>query len=215
VGRAGELSPNGRMATAALILSGGESSRFGGSPKALLRIGEESAIRRIAEICVTDGFEPVAVVVGPHKGPIARELQGLAVTIVEADRWYEGRTASMQAGVAAIPDGRDILFWPVDHPFVAGRTVDSLLATRDTDLLAVWMIPTYEGRGGHPVLWRTTMRRELLALRPDAPIRSLIPEFGPQVRRLPVDDPGVIAHVDTPEEYRAALDLWGRREDLR
>jgi molybdenum cofactor cytidylyltransferase len=203
--------PLSTIETAALVLSGGESSRFGGAPKALLPTGDRPAVRRIVETCLDQAFDPVAVVVGPHSGPIAHELRGLPVQLVDSPEWYLGRTASAQAGLAALPPERDILFWPVDHPFVEPRTIDALTAARATDLVAVWFIPTYHGRGGHPVLWRASMRPDLLDLRPDAPIRSLLPEFGPQVFRIAVDDPGVIANVDTPEAYREALDDWSRR----
>jgi molybdenum cofactor cytidylyltransferase len=199
------------MTTAALILSAGESSRFGGLPKALLPAGERSTVRRLAEVALTARLEPVVVVVGIHSGPIAHELRGLAVEIVEAERWYEGRTASVQAGLAALPLDRDVLFWPVDHPFVSARTVGVLTSLLESDALGVWFIPTYQGHGGHPVVWRSTLRRDLLELRADAPIRSLLPEFGPQVRRVAVDDPGVLANVDTPEAYRAAHDDWVSR----
>jgi len=151
---------------------------------------------------------PVVVVTGAHRGPIAHDLRDLPIRLVDAVDWREGRTASMQAGLAAIPEDRDVLFWPVDHPFVAESTVDRLVAAPAADLLSVWWIPTYEGRGGHPVLWRSTIRRDLFELRPDAPIRSLLPEFGPQVHRIPVDDPGVVANTDTPEEFRESLEAW-------
>jgi len=199
------------MTTAALLLSAGESSRFGGLPKALLSAGERSAVRRLAEVALFESLDPVVVVVGAHPGPIAHELRGLSVEIVEAEQWYEGRTASVQAGLMALPADRDILFWPVDHPFVAARTVEALTSLLERDALGVWFIPTYQGHGGHPVVWRSTVRRDVLELRADAPIRSLLPEFGPQVRRVPVDDPGVLANVDTPETYRVALDDWRSR----
>jgi molybdenum cofactor cytidylyltransferase len=202
------------MPTAALILSAGESSRFAGLPKALLRAGENSAVRRLAGICLAQRLDPVVVVVGVHRSAISHELRGLDVEVTEAADWYEGRTASVQAGLGALPADRDVLFWPVDHPFVSPRTVEILTSLLVHDPLGVWFIPTYQGHGGHPVSWRSVFRRDLLELRPDAPIRSLLPEFGPQVRRVPVDDPGVIANVDTPEAYRAAHEDWlGRGEE--
>ncbi len=201
------------MSTSALLLAAGASSRFAGEPKALLRVGERSSVRRMAEICLGAGLEPVIVVVGAHRAPIAHELRGLPAEVVEAERWYEGRTASIQAGLAAVPEDRDLLFWPVDHPFVLPRTVDTLLSARDRDPLGVWFLPTYQGAGGHPVVWRPSVRGEILNLRPDAPVRSLLPEFGPQVCRVPVDDPGVVANVDTPEAYRVAYDAWARSEE--
>lgn len=200
------------MTTAALLLSGGASTRFGGQPKALLPVGDRTSVRRLAEECLAERADPVVVVVGAHRGPIAHELRGLPVEVVEAEDWYEGRTASVHAGLRAIPEDRDVLLWPVDHPFVATRTIDTLFAVRERDQLAVWFIPTYQGRGGHPVLWRSSIRQDIVELRPDAPLRSLLPEFGPQVCRVAVEDPGVVANVDTPEQYSQAYDEWQARE---
>jgi len=202
------------MTTSALLLSGGASSRFGGYPKALVSTGERSAVRRMAEIALDRGLDPVVVVVGPHHHPIADALRPLAVQLVDSEQWFEGRTASVQAGLRALPAERDVLLWPVDHPFVSTRTLDLLSAARDSDELGLWFIPTYHGESGHPVLWKDRVRNEVLELRPDAPIRALIPELGPQVRRVAVDDPGVLANIDTPERYREAYDAWlSRRED--
>ena len=196
------------MTTAAILLAAGESSRFEGRPKALLAAGPRSAVRRLIDISIDAGFDPVVVVVGAHRGPIAHEVRDLPVDLVDCARWYEGRTASIQSGLEAVPEDRDVLLWPIDHPFVSARTVETLVAVAPTDPLAVWFIPTYGGQGGHPVLWRSSLRREILDLRSDAPVRSLLPELGPQVRRVPVDDPGVVANVDTPEAYRNAYDIW-------
>ncbi len=187
------------MGTAALLLSDGEPGRFGGVPKALTPLGGSTAVRRVAEVCLSRGFDPIVVVVGPHRGPVARELRGLPVTLVDSELWYEGRTASVKAGLEATPADRDVLFWPVEHPFATAPTVDLLGDVRDRDALAVWFIPTYGGRDGHPVLWRSSIRADILDLRNDAPLRSLLPEFGIQVRRVAVDDAGVVADVDTPE----------------
>ncbi len=202
------------MTTAALLLSGGASTRFGGYPKALVATGERSAVRRMAEIALEEGLDPIVVVVGPHHHPIADALRGIDVELVDSENWVEGRTASVQSGLRAIPPSHDVLLWPVDHPFVSGRTIERLGAARDTDDLGLWFIPTYRDANGHPVLWKERVREEVLELRPDAPIRALIPELGPQVRRVAVDDPGVLANIDTPEAYREAYDAWlARRED--
>lgn len=199
------------MANSALILTAGESSRFGSYPKALMATGERSAVRRLAEVSLSVGLDPVLVVVGAHSTPIEHELRGLPVEILRAENWYEGRTASIQSGLEALPEAADVLLWPIDHPFVSARTVGDLLAVTVRDTFGVWFIPTYQGRGGHPVVFRSVVRPHILELRPDAPLRSLLPEYGPQVRRFAVDDPAVVANVDTPESYRSALDDWYRR----
>jgi molybdenum cofactor cytidylyltransferase len=202
------------MNTSAILLSGGASTRFGGYPKALVSAGERSAIRRMAEVSLDLAFDPVLVVVGPHHHAISGELRNLPVQLVNSEQWYEGRTASVQSGLRAVPDGADVLLWPVDHPFVSTRTLELLAAARLSDDLGLWFVPTFQGQGGHPVLWKDRVRSDVLELRPDAPIRALMPELGPQVRRVAVDDPGILASIDTPEEYRNSFDAWlARRED--
>ncbi len=200
------------MPTSALLLSGGASSRFAGYPKALVSTGNRSGIRRMAEITLDLGFDPVVVVVGPHHHPIQDALRGVGVQLVDSEEWYEGRTASVQAGLRALPPAHDVLLWPVDHPFVAARTVERLAAARDSDELGLWFIPSYQGASGHPVLWKERVRADVLELRPDAPIRALIPELGPQVRHVTVDDPGILANIDTPDRYREAYDAWRERQ---
>jgi molybdenum cofactor cytidylyltransferase len=184
------------MATAALLLSDGEPGHLGGPPKALMPVQGSTAVRRIAEVCRSRGLDPITVVVGQHRGPVARELRDVPVTLVDSELWYEGRAASVHSGLEAIPGDRDVLFWPVDHPFVDPSTVDALGNARDSDALAVWFIPTYEGRGGHPVLWRSNIRPDIMDLRNDAPLRSLLPQYGVQVRRVAVEDPGVITDLE-------------------
>jgi len=202
------------MNSSAILLSGGASTRFGGYPKALVSAGERSVIRRMADLSLALGFDPVVVVVGPHHRPISEELRGVDVQLVDSEQWYEGRTASVQSGLRAVPEGADVLLWPVDHPFVAGRTLEHLEAARSSDEMGLWFVPTFRGQGGHPVLWKDRVRTDVLELRPDAPIRALMPELGPQVRRVAVEDPGVLASIDTPEEYRNSFDAWlARRED--
>ncbi len=200
---------------AALLLSGGPSSRFYGRPKALLSVGSRPAIRRMAEISLDEELFPVIAVAGAHVAAVAHAVQGLPVSVVHAERWREGRTASIQAGIAAVPPEHDVLLWPVDHPFVEPGTILRLLRARGNDPLGSWFIPTSGGHGGHPVLIRRAVFPAIRALATRGPLRNLLPDLGPQVVRVPVDDPGVVANVDTLERYVAAHQEWRERSERR
>lgn len=200
---------------AALLLSGGASSRFYGRPKALLPVGGRPAIRRMAQISLDEELFPVIAVAGAHMEEVVRTVQGLPVPTVAAARWREGRTASIQAGLDAVPAGRDVLLWPVDHPFVEAATVRELLRARANDALGSWFLPSITGHGGHPVLIRRSVFPSIRALAPQAPLRSLLTALGPQVVRVPVPDPGVLANIDTLERYVAAHQAWRERTERR
>jgi len=200
------LPPTGRTAT--LVLASGASERFGGFPKACLDIGGEPAVRRIARLARDAGASPVVVVVGPHAPEVRRALGSEPVAIVENDGWAAGRTGSVQAGLERVPEGDDILLWPVDHPLVGPETLADLADARIRDRLAIWFIPVFRGESGHPVLIGHEARSAVEALAPATPLRAVLPHLGPQVRRVPVHDPGVVANLDTPEAFRLAVDRW-------
>ncbi len=193
------------MGTSAILLSGGRSARFGGFPKAALDLGGRPAIARMADVAEELGFDPVIAVAGAHVSEVRQCLAGTRAEVVESSHWSEGRTASVQDALRAVPPAQDVLLWPVDHPLVRSETIERLIAARDLDPLAVWFIPEWEGHGGHPVLWRPAVRPAVLALSPSAPLRSLLPYFGPQVRRVPTVDPGVAEPIDTPFAYESAM----------
>jgi molybdenum cofactor cytidylyltransferase len=196
--------------TAAIILSAGASNRHRGFPKACLPIGDETAVRRIVRLCGEARLSPIIAVTGLHDPEIRRALLGTPAQIVRNHRWAAGRTGSLQTGLVQLDGSVDVVVWPVDHPFVDGHTLERLAAARSEDALAVWFLPMFQGRGGHPILLRREVLPAIDGLGPDAPLRQLISAFGPQVRRVAVPDPGVVANVDDPESYRIALEGWRR-----
>jgi molybdenum cofactor cytidylyltransferase len=198
---------------AALVPSAGASRRFGGEPKALLPVDGETAIRRIVRAAGDLGASSIVVVVGVHAREITSALKGEAVTIVENPAWEAGRTGSIQRGLQEIAPDDDVLLWPVDHPFVETSTVERLMHVARADELAWWFIPTFRDHGGHPVLLRAEVRPRVTALSPEAPLRGLLPELGIYVRRIVVDDPGVIEAIDTPEAYVMASQGWRLRKE--
>lgn len=193
---------------AAVVLAAGASNRFGGYPKACLSVGQETAVHRIVRLCRERDVGPIVVVSGLHDPEIRRSLTGGGATVVRNEHWAKGRTGSLIRGLESVGNDPDVLVWPVDHPFVEAGTIERLDVARDHDALALWFVPMYLGRSGHPILLRREALRAVRELPADAPLRQLITSFGPQVRRIPVGDPGVVANVDDRESFQYALEQW-------
>jgi molybdenum cofactor cytidylyltransferase len=62
--------------------------------------------------------------------------------------------------------------------------------------------PTYNGRGGHPVLIDLSLRNELLSLKPDLGLKGLFESHESEVKRLEVDSPYIARDIDTWDDYR-------------
>lgn len=196
----------------AVILSAGASTRFGGRPKALLPVWGESAIGRMVRVAREEGFDP-CVVVGAHAAEIRGSLSSTALRIVENSQWSLGRTGSIQVGLAAVGSVTSALLWPVDHPFVQAMTLRRLRVATEHDAMGVWFIPTFDGSGGHPVLVKPSVLPRIQSLAPTDSLRTLFPTLGAGVVRVPVDDPGVQANVDTVETFDRFVSLHPRPEE--
>jgi CTP:molybdopterin cytidylyltransferase MocA len=132
-----------------LVVAAGGGSRFGG-PKALARdhLGEPWLVRAVTTL-TEGGCDGVVVVLGPSAGE-ARALMPEGVTVVVADRWAEGMSASLDAGIAALPEADAALITLVDLPGLPVEVVQRVVDAGDgrTDLVRA----VYDGEPGHPVL---------------------------------------------------------------
>lgn len=198
--------------TAGLILAAGESRRMG-TPKALLRYGDESfldaLIGRFQARCA-----PVIVVLGAAAQQV-RAATGRTATFVENGRWESGQTSSMQCGLRAVPAGAEgVLFTLVDHPAVKMETIDALLgpdvaAARDQPgqgIRALLRVPRYRGQNGHPIWFSRGLIPEFLALAESGAARDVVRAHSGVTQFVDGDDSGVLADIDDPAAYRALLE---------
>jgi len=116
-----------------IVLAGGASSRMG-SPKALLRFGEETLIERVARR-LADVSAEVIVVVGPHV-PLPALPGG--VRAVQDDRPLQGPLAGIFYGLRAA--STDLCFvCGCDHPFLTPAVAQLLVGRAERDgAVAVW-----------------------------------------------------------------------------
>jgi molybdenum cofactor cytidylyltransferase len=143
-------------------------------------------------------------VTGAEGTAIGRALAGLSVTLVANHDPESDMAASLRLGLCASPDDAAVLVCPADHPLVGIATIRALLARHRAEPATI-LIPTFQGRSGHPVLLPRPAADELFTL---PTLRDVIHRTPQRCRRLEVADPGVTLDMDTPEDYRRALALW-------
>jgi CTP:molybdopterin cytidylyltransferase MocA len=192
------------VSVAAIVLAAGASSRMG-SPKALLDLGGESFLARIARTARAAGASAVIAVVGPPDGEQVRARLPPGVAAAWNPAPARGMLSSIQSGVAALPRGTAAaLIWPVDLPEVAEATVRRILAAPAGRIA----VPEQGGAGGHPVRLPARLFAELAALPVEAGLRGLLEAHPGEVERISVDDPAVRRDVDTPADLAALRKRW-------
>lgn len=160
-----------------------------GSPKALLNYRGETFLDRL--IALFEPCDKTVVVLGHDADRIRAGIARPATFVVNPDP-ERGQLSSLQCGLRAAGDAATILFTPVDYPAIDSDTVKRLLETG-----AIFAMPRYEGRRGHPVKIGRDLAHELLACQTSA--RDVIRAHEPSY--VDVADPGIIDDIDDPVAY--------------
>jgi CTP:molybdopterin cytidylyltransferase MocA len=173
-----------------------------GTPKPLLDAGGTTFLNRILSSLGQGGADPLIVVVRNQEGPISDEARRCGAQVILNPDPSRGPVSSLQAGLRGLSsDAEGVLFAPVDHPLFSPGTVRALLAAfRESG--APLVVPSFDGWRGHPVLFGGDLFPELLEDDLPEGARTVVRRYLRERLQLPVDDPGILADIDTPEDYR-------------
>lgn len=184
---------------AAILLAAGQSRRMGDF-KPLLPFGNKTVIESCIDYLREGGAEPIVAVLGHRADEIREKLKNVTTAINPDPNSEMG--ASIAAGIRAVNDSaKCVLIALVDHPAVPATVVTNLIGGWQNG--AKILIPTWEDRGGHPVLVDLSFRSELLTLDQTGGLRELLKTHQAHVKRLPVDSPFVARDMDTWDDYVA------------
>jgi molybdenum cofactor cytidylyltransferase len=186
------------MGIAAIVLAAGKSERMG-SPKALLPFRGKTFLENILRAISQSSVQATVVVVGHHRSQIEEGLASPA-TVVFNPIYEQGMITSLQAGIRALaPDTSGALLFLVDHPLVDPDTIESLISQHAANRIVV---PVFEGRRGHPVLFGSQVLQEILSLAPSQGANIVVRKDPSRIVQVPVNSPGILVDVDTPEDFQ-------------
>lgn len=186
----------------AVVLCAGLSSRMG-TNKLLLPWADKTVIETTITNCLRSKIAGVTVVVGNQRERFKQILQPYQVDFVDNVCFSQGMSTSVRGGIERIAKDAEtdgVLLLPGDMPFVKPDTIDRIIETY-VDLHSSIVIPIFQGKKGHPVLFDRSLFPELHCILGDIGARKVVARHESSVYYLPVDDPGVHIDIDSPEEY--------------
>jgi molybdenum cofactor cytidylyltransferase len=182
----------------AVILSGGASRRMG-SPKALISYQGASFLEHLLSVTRHPAIGVRRVVLGPDAVEISQQVKLAAGEIVINKDWEQGQLSSIQAAVRSLPAGTEgMLLCPVDHPLVSARLVNSLIVTF-LETRAPIVLPMYEGRRGHPVIFSASVYEELLRAPPETGARAVVWAHKNGVQEVSTTEEGCVLNLNDPD----------------
>ncbi len=192
-----------------IVLAAGRSSRMG-QPKAELELEGRTFLDRCLDALLAGGCRSVVVVLGRLAETAAatrRDRDGVVFTLNPEPGSQP--IASLRIGLAALPaDAAGVAVLPVDAPAVRPgtvlRLVDAFSAAPGTTGLVVR--PVYAGVAGHPTIFARALFPELMSAELPRGAESVVAAHAAARLDVAVDDPGVAANVNTPDEYQRLVE---------
>jgi CTP:molybdopterin cytidylyltransferase MocA len=191
--RAAETEPE----IGGIVLAAGEGKRFGGPKQVAVLDGRPLLEHAIRAMLAVPALDPVVVVLGAHADAVREQVDLSGADVVVCDRWADGQSASLQAGVAALGEVEAAVVTLGDQPFISAEVIAGVLDHRGRHLA---VRATYDGQPGHPVLLERRLLDHVIELDGDTGARPLLEGdhvYAWEVGRLcdPTD-------IDTPERLQ-------------
>lgn len=96
------------------------------------------------------------------------------------------------------------LLIPADHPLLSSVLLQEMITVWERDQPQI-LVPTFQGRRGHPVLFRWSMVAQIASIPADRGLNWLLERYADQVVEWPCGCADVTQDLDTPEDYQRLL----------
>jgi molybdenum cofactor cytidylyltransferase len=186
-----------------ILLAAGESSRMQGAFKPLLKWGKRTVIGECVHQLRNSKLGDIFVVLGHREAEIRPCLAGTGVQFAINRNYRRGMLTSIKTGLAMLgPNSDGFLLALVDQPMVDTTVINTLINAFEKSDKGI-VVPTWEGRWGHPVIVSTTYIDAVLQINADSPegMRGFLQAHRGDLLEVPVNTSAVVEDIDLPEDY--------------
>jgi molybdenum cofactor cytidylyltransferase len=190
----------------ALIPAAGISSRMG-RPKLALPLCDRSVLGRVVMALQQAAVQQILVVVGPQVPELVPLAQAAGAAVLLLAKQTKDMRATVEQGLSWLqaefhPGAEDNwLLVPADHPTLTPTVILQLLKARQQNPHHSIVVPTYEGRRGHPALLSWKHVTGIQKFPSHQGLNVYLRQHADETLELPVDHSEILRDLDTPEDY--------------
>lgn len=184
-----------------------------GRPKLSLPLGGKAVLTRVIDSLRQAGLEKILAVIGPNVPELVPLARDAGAEVLLLDEPTPDLRASVERGLDWIertwrPAENDgWLLVPGDCPSPNPEVVRTLIRARAEQPAAI-LIPTYQGRRGHPTLVAWAQVVSIRAQEPGVRLNAYFRGHAAETREVAVEFPEILEDLDTPEDYERWRKRW-------
>ncbi len=190
----------------AILLAAGESKRLR-MPKLLLPFGKSTILEQTIDNLLNSRVDEVIVVLGYRAEEMMRKLANRPVKIAINPIYHQGMSTSIVKGLSLVNNrAQTIMVALADQPLINSQTINRLIEESlgyDKGIV----IPTYQAERGHPVIFASEYKEELLGLKGDIGGRQTIKEHPNDTLEVIADSKAITMDINTINDYYTHLKL--------
>jgi len=199
--RRSKKSDKPKRSVMSVVLAAGKSTRMN-QQKLLMPWKGKTIIEHVVKTIQSSTTEEVVVVLGSHHEKIMKTLRYLHPIFAENEDYEAGMLSSIQIGIKNLPEhAQAVLIQLGDQPMIHTETINRLIEVFQTGSKGI-VLPSYNGKRGHPLLIDLKYRNEIDHLNPKKGLRELLYKYPQDIEEVEVDTSTILTDIDTPDDYR-------------
>lgn len=188
----------------AIILAAGASTRMK-SQKLLLPFNGITIIETVVENVARSVGSNIMVVLGSHSEEIKSAIENHKFHFCVNQNYMDGMLSSVICGFRDLPkEAKAALVFLGDQPQIPPKAAKLVINAWKKSKKGIVM-PTFNGKRGHPVLIETRYKTEIENLDPEKGLRTLSEKYKNDVFEVECEIPEILRDIDTPAQYQSEI----------
>ena len=196
------------MNIGAIVLAD-QKSEISGQQKQLIRLNGKTIIEIILDSLSDAGINDQVIVLGDDMADVIEAIRPklgkikIAVNIAPE----RGMASSVQTGIIVLSNIDAILIVLANQPILDSELLKKLVIAMEKNPDALIVSPIFNGKEGHPILFRKNLLGELMSIKANHSFRDIIQDHFDKLVTVEAPEWSAL-NFDTPEDYTRILSIY-------
>ena len=177
--------------------------------KQLIRLNGKTLLEIILDSLSDAGINDQVIVLGDNMADVIEvirpKLGKIKIALNIAPE--KGMASSVQTGIIVLSNIDAILIGLADQPILDSELLKKMVGAMENNPDALIVSPIYDGKKGHPQLFRKNLLGELMSLKDNQTIQDIIHVHSDKLVTVEAPEWSTL-DIDTPEDYSRILSIF-------